>query len=128
MRLCVFDQDPPHQLGGNAAEMRAVFPLRAILTHELHVCFVHKRSGLKRVIAALKTQTIRSPSAKLFVDQRHEPGWRLCITLIPVAQNLGDVGLFRGHHAVSSNMQTRFWFLHSIRRQQSPRKSSRTPF
>ena len=80
--------------------MRAVFPFRATVPHQLNVSFVHKRGGLKRVIAAFTAQTIRGASAKLLVHERHEPCYCLGIALTPLAENLSNVGFLRDSHAL----------------------------
>ena len=80
--------------------MCPVFPLRAILSHQLDVSFVHERSRLQSVIAAFTVEIIRGASPKLFVHQRHQPGRGLWIALIPRVENLGNVGFLRNDHAL----------------------------
>ncbi len=61
-------------MGRNAAEMRAVLPLSAILPDQLDVSFVHECGGLQRVIAAFTAQIIRGTSPKLFVTPEASAG------------------------------------------------------
>ena len=80
--------------------MRMVFPLSATLPDKLDVSFVHECGGLQGVIAALTAQTIRGASPKLFVHERHQPGWCPRIALIRLVENLGEVGFLRDNHAL----------------------------
>ena len=80
--------------------MKSRKAFRAVVSHKFDVSFVYERCGLKGVVLTFAPQTIRSASPQLFIHQRHQPGWRLRIAVVPLAENLGDVGHFRGDHAV----------------------------
>ncbi len=71
-RTRALDQDLPHGVRRDRAEVRAVLPtLRAIL-QELHVRFVDERRRLQRLPGALPLQIMRGEAPQLGVHERHE--------------------------------------------------------
>ena len=56
---CVVDQDLPHQPGGDAEEMPAVFPSNLSDLDQPQVGLVDKRGGLKRVLLPLRVAYTR---------------------------------------------------------------------
>ena len=55
----VVHDDAPHQLCGDAEEVRAILPVNRPLPNELEIGLVHERRGLQRVIAPLAREVPR---------------------------------------------------------------------
>jgi len=68
----VLDEDAAHQLGGDAEEMGAVFPIDAGLIDQLEVGLVDEGGGLECVIGALAAHVGTGDAAEFVVDERQK--------------------------------------------------------
>jgi len=56
MRPRVIDEDAPHQLGGDAEELRAILPVGLMLVDQAQVRLVDQRRRLQSMIGSLAAQ------------------------------------------------------------------------
>jgi hypothetical protein len=70
-RAGVINQHPPHNLGGDSEEVRAVLPLH-VLPDEAEEGFVNEVGGLERVAGPLPPELAASNQPQLAVDEREE--------------------------------------------------------
>ena len=68
----VFDQDLAHEVGRDAEEMGAVFPLRRMVAGEPHKGFVDQRGTLQGVARALAAKIAVGEAPHLVVDEGHQ--------------------------------------------------------
>src|SRR5205085_8339161 len=92
MSAGVIDQNAPHQPGSDSVKMRAVFPGHSLFLHHSHVSFVHECSRLERVIGPLASEIFAHQTAKLAIDQRHQPSRGLLAALTPIPEDPGYIG------------------------------------
>ena len=86
-RARALDQDLPHRVRRDRAEVRAVLPaLRAVL-QQLQVRLVDERRRLQRLARALALEIVRGEPPQLGVDQRHQ---RLERGLVPVRRAIDE--------------------------------------
>jgi hypothetical protein len=100
LRAGVVDENPPHDLRGDAIELRTIPPLYAPLIDEPKVRFMNERRWLQRVSGELVSKVSRRDPPQFFINLRHQLGERLIVALTPGDQQLSDVGwrgVVRGH-------------------------------
>src|SRR5215467_5430965 len=84
------DQDATHDLGRYAKEVRAVFPVEAMLTDQAQVSFIDQRAGLQRVTGSLAAHIVPCQAMQLLVYQRDQLGLRLLVSFFQAAKKSGD--------------------------------------
>ena len=88
----VVDEDLAHEMGGDAEEMRAGFPVGHCLRNQAQIRLVHERGWLKRGGRVLVAQVVRGQAAKLVVDDGHQPIDRRGIAVLEIEQQPRDLG------------------------------------
>src|SRR6185436_8296389 len=66
------DQDLPHRVRRDGAEVRPVLPALGPILQQLQIRFVHQRRRLQRLARALTFEIVRGEPAQLGVDHRHQ--------------------------------------------------------
>jgi hypothetical protein len=66
------DEDAAHHLRGDAEELTAVLPRRAVLVDEFQVRLVHERRRFQRVIRPFPAHVGARAPAQISVDQRQK--------------------------------------------------------
>jgi hypothetical protein len=77
----VIDQNVPHDLGGNREEVRTILPTRRGLLHQSQVGFVDECGGLQSMVHSFAPHVSCSHLPKFAVNQWHELGCGLLISL-----------------------------------------------
>ena len=65
------DQDLPYQACGDSEKVRAILPLRRILSGEAQVGFMHQSGTLQRVVTSFPTKMVTRDTAQFGIDQWH---------------------------------------------------------
>ena len=93
------DQDPPHDLRGNAEEMSSTPPIDLPLIDEPQVCLVDERRRLQGVPQPLAAKLAPRDMAQLAIHERQQLIERTVIPAAPVVEQRRDV-LRRGRHCI----------------------------
>ena len=72
MRPRVIDEDPAHDLRGNAKKVRPIAPPYFTLIDQAQVGFVDERGGLQRVSNRLVSKIARGEAAEFAVHERQQ--------------------------------------------------------
>jgi hypothetical protein len=88
----VVNENPPHGLGRDPEEVRAVLPFHRPLIDELEEGLVDEGGGLQGVVRALLSEVAGREFPQLPVDLRHQPIERLLLPIAPLLQKPGDLG------------------------------------
>jgi len=92
MPASMVDEDTPHQLSGDAEEMRAALPVDPSLARELEIGLVDERGGLERVIVPLPRQIPRRERVELGVHERDQALEGVGAAALPFPQQASDIG------------------------------------
>ena len=100
-------QDVPHDLGGEAEELRPVLPLHVGLVHELQVGLVYEGVRLQGVARTLPAEVRGRPPVEVGVDETHQaiPGG--FVAAAPGLQEIGHGPRVRGDRGVSPILNQR---------------------
>jgi hypothetical protein len=82
----VIDQDPPHDLCGDAKEVCAILPVDLALIDEPQVDLVNERRWLQGVVSTLAPELTRGGPAELSVDEREQQIERSPVAATPIAE------------------------------------------
>src|SRR5205814_2506123 len=104
------NQNPSHELCGDAKELRPILPRRPTLIHEPQIQFVDQCRRIERVIAVFAAKLLSCDPPAFGVDHRHQAVEGARIALRPSNQETGNVA------------RRRFALLH---RHLSPARASR---
>src|SRR5260370_27708303 len=86
----MFDQNPPHGLGGRAKEKRAVLPLRLRVAAEPQPGFMDERGGLQCVARPFAGHQVGGETAEFAINQRQELFSGLRIALFNALEYASD--------------------------------------
>ena len=76
-------QDLPHDPRGDREKMRAILPLRRILSGKPQIGLVHQGRTLQRVVASFLPKMVTRQNSQFVVDQRHELIQRFAVSSAP---------------------------------------------
>ena len=82
-RAGALDQDLPHRVRGDRAEVRPVLPAARAILEQSKVGLVHERRRLQRLARTFASQVARRQPPKLLVDDRQQRARRL-----PIARSI----------------------------------------
>jgi hypothetical protein len=92
----MIDEDPAHQAGGEAEEVRTVLPPHAMLVDELQVRLVHEGRRGQRVVSALAVEVPSGDAPQLGVHRLQQAVARLLLPVTPGQEQRRDVDVV-GH-------------------------------
>jgi len=92
----VIDQDPAHDLRGDAKEMRAILPIALALIDEPDVRLVNEGRRLQGVVGPLVPKLARGNAVELRIDEWQQLIEGSPVASTPVAEQRRDVA--RRHH------------------------------
>jgi hypothetical protein len=87
----MIDKEPPHQLGCNAKEVRAVLPLDVLLPDQLQVGLVNEGCRLQRMAGPLAREISLRQPLQLVIHDRHQLVERLPVSLSALDEQLSQV-------------------------------------
>ena len=114
------DEDPSHEVGGDAEEVRAALPVDVSLAGELEKGLVDERGGLQGVIPSLPGEIPGRERVQLVVHERNQTFEGRGTSGLPVPQQASDIR--------SGRLFRHRWLKgHSLRPPASPSKQAVSP-
>ena len=95
-RSRMVDENPPHQAGGSAKEMRPIAPFDMPLIDQADVGFVDKGGWLQRMARRLATQLRGCDATEVVVDNRDQLVKRVSSAIADREEQLRDPSRIRG--------------------------------
>ena len=87
---CIFHKNLPHYVRRYSEEVRAILPLRRILSRETQVGLVYERGALQRVITSFLTQVVMCQPTEFVIDEWHQRFERFAVSVPPSNEQLSD--------------------------------------
>ena len=103
----VVGQDPPHHLGRDPEEVRAVLPVHAALVHEAQEGLVDQVVGLEGLAGPLPAEVPPGQPPQLVVDERRDLVEGRVVTAVPPVEQERDVVRRPFLHSPESMVQSR---------------------